>query len=244
MLRIVARGLSGALALAAGIAFITLGSSGRGLGLETWPLGYKCLLTGLLVVGGGLLIVSGFDFGLMILRLEFNESVTYRGAAPHARAELCRVYLADIDVPCPSCGYNLRGSDGERCPECGARPIVSLKTDFGEGGKAVRRAAIGLIAFMVLQSAATLWSGYRLWRESQASFFGRPGLGFVDMLWAAKEVGQALILAWGLIALARLRTASQTRTNTATVRMLVRPVYFCAIYTAAAWVGYMIVMLL
>ena len=28
-------------------------------------------------------------------------------------------WLADRDVPCPLCGYNLRGLAGNRCPECG-----------------------------------------------------------------------------------------------------------------------------
>jgi len=29
-----------------------------------------------------------------------------------------REYLADRDVPCPGCGYNLRGLPGSTCPEC------------------------------------------------------------------------------------------------------------------------------
>ena len=33
-------------------------------------------------------------------------------------AESLREYLADRDVPCPGCGYNLRGLTGTHCPEC------------------------------------------------------------------------------------------------------------------------------
>lgn len=31
----------------------------------------------------------------------------------------------DVDIPCPACGYNLRGLPGDliRCPECGARSL-------------------------------------------------------------------------------------------------------------------------
>ena len=39
-----------------------------------------------------------------------------------ARAEhacLLAEYLADRNVLCPLCGYNLRGLTSERCPECG-----------------------------------------------------------------------------------------------------------------------------
>jgi len=32
---------------------------------------------------------------------------------------LLKSYLAERDVPCPGCGYNLRGLAEEKCPECG-----------------------------------------------------------------------------------------------------------------------------
>ncbi len=34
-------------------------------------------------------------------------------------AEAIEAFLADRDVPCPDCGYNLRGSRRPFCPECG-----------------------------------------------------------------------------------------------------------------------------
>ena len=36
--------------------------------------------------------------------------------------ELLRQYLVGRDVPCPKCGYDLRGLEGVKCPECG-RPV-------------------------------------------------------------------------------------------------------------------------
>jgi hypothetical protein len=36
-------------------------------------------------------------------------------------------WLADRDVPCPECGYNLRSSTGNMCPECGLR--LTLRVD-------------------------------------------------------------------------------------------------------------------
>ena len=40
-------------------------------------------------------------------------------------AELVR-FLADRDVPCPLCGYNLRGLTMPRCPECGRELRLSI----------------------------------------------------------------------------------------------------------------------
>lgn len=36
-----------------------------------------------------------------------------------SQQSLLRRFLADRDVPCPHCEYNLRGLETDRCPECG-----------------------------------------------------------------------------------------------------------------------------
>jgi len=36
-------------------------------------------------------------------------------------------FLADRDVPCPGCGYNLRGVATDKCPECGAVLELEIK---------------------------------------------------------------------------------------------------------------------
>lgn len=36
-------------------------------------------------------------------------------------AELLKAYLAERDVACPGCGYNLKGCVTEKCPECGSK---------------------------------------------------------------------------------------------------------------------------
>lgn len=37
-----------------------------------------------------------------------------------------RAFLADRDVPCPQCDYNLRDQVGDRCPECGERIVLHV----------------------------------------------------------------------------------------------------------------------
>jgi hypothetical protein len=46
--------------------------------------------------------------------------------APDDHAALLRAFLTDRDVPCPSCGYNLRNTPGERCGECGAALVLAV----------------------------------------------------------------------------------------------------------------------
>jgi len=39
-------------------------------------------------------------------------------------------FLSSRDVPCPNCGYNLRGLQSEHCPECGLQ--LSLRVNLTE----------------------------------------------------------------------------------------------------------------
>ncbi|MCH8343570.1 MAG: hypothetical protein IH983_06245 [Planctomycetes bacterium] len=38
-----------------------------------------------------------------------------------SEAELLKALLAERDLPCPVCGYNLRAIASSNCPECGAK---------------------------------------------------------------------------------------------------------------------------
>jgi hypothetical protein len=42
------------------------------------------------------------------------------GATPRDSDDALRLHLSRRDVPCPACGYNLRGLTSGRCAECGA----------------------------------------------------------------------------------------------------------------------------
>lgn len=42
-------------------------------------------------------------------------------------AATLREYLADRDVPCPSCSYNLRGLATPACPECNQTLVLAVR---------------------------------------------------------------------------------------------------------------------
>ncbi len=43
----------------------------------------------------------------------------FRAAAPNDAPDPIASQLKDLDFPCPSCGYNLKGTPRGNCPECG-----------------------------------------------------------------------------------------------------------------------------
>lgn len=68
--------------------------------------------------------------------------------------EVIKAFLADRDVACPGCGYNLRGCAAEMCSECGRRIEIGLRSDALTG--VVRWWAIGSLAVNVLVAGAGL----------------------------------------------------------------------------------------
>ncbi|MEX2218944.1 MAG: hypothetical protein WD749_09310 [Phycisphaerales bacterium] len=58
-----------------------------------------------------------------------EPGVTTRPAAQQDdRAAALREHVSARDVPCPQCGYNLRGAADNRCPECGSLLRVIVVT--------------------------------------------------------------------------------------------------------------------
>jgi hypothetical protein len=90
---------------------------------------------------------------------------------PFTDGDLLNTYLADRDVPCPRCGYNLRGLSGRRCPECGDE--LTLRIGLVEprmtayltalGASCAGVGGSGLFTALAMSVADANW-----WRETSA----------------------------------------------------------------------------
>lgn len=81
------------------------------------------------------------------------------------QSEVVRGFLAARDAACPGCGYNLRGSAGGACPECGRAIELALA-----GGPA-RRTWVALLlvflAVLALSGMDATRAGLDVHREAQ-----------------------------------------------------------------------------
>ena len=115
-------------------------------------------------------------------------------------------YLATRDHPCPKCGYNLRGTAGSRCPECGNtrlwhEPLPERGWRFGLACMTVAYFLVALLAaastlkghiFIGLVAGLTIFSApdsLRRWARTRRAF-GRLPI----------HIRQQLVAKWVLIA--------------------------------------------
>jgi hypothetical protein len=87
--------------------------------------------------------------------------------------ELTR-FLAGRDVPCPLCGYNLRGLTTPRCPECGRELRLSIGLT-----EPYLRAWIVLAAAACASGGTGLFFVMMIARAGWPSTFGSPARIFV-----------------------------------------------------------------
>lgn len=113
--------------------------------------------------------------------------------------EALRSFLRARDVPCPACGYNLRGLPGDRCPEC--NELLDLRVGL------VHPKLAWFITALVGLAAGAGFSGllllYYVWRVVPTSRRLMP-----EFLWTTL-VGVAL--EGGLLAVLVLRRRSLSR---------------------------------
>ncbi len=76
---------------------------------------------------------------------------------PNSQTPLA-LYLRDRDVPCPACGYNLRGATMDKCPECSR--AITLQV----AGETMMLGPTRILSFWVLW-IVLLWSIWQLARS-------------------------------------------------------------------------------
>ena len=70
-------------------------------------------------------------------------------------------YLAQQDIPCPGCGYNLRGLTGEHCPECGQALVLRVGLAEPRAGRFVA-ALISLATGLGFNLFVFLWGFFEM----------------------------------------------------------------------------------
>ncbi len=134
------------------------------------------------------------------------------GTEPSADAELLAIFLSRHDVPCPGCGYNLRGVRLSACPEC-AKPIELWLRGEEPSRTAYTSGLITIsmgIGFHAMIMAWVLWMrtiqkhSRPEWSEIWPAFVGCTVGGVMLWLWTRSRrrlVWREGKRAWGWVAL-------------------------------------------
>src|SRR4051812_17017234 len=77
------------------------------------------------------------------------------------------IYLASRDIPCPKCGYNLRGLTSSTCPECRYRLEFMLRP---RGGWISTREGVFAMCTFFGSVAITLGAELERWRHTPPKY--------------------------------------------------------------------------
>jgi hypothetical protein len=137
-------------------------------------------------------------------------------------AELLRGFLEERNLPCPACGYSLRGCTSSKCPECGtalelalrARPIPAW-WHAGVIGLALAVMMLALLLLRSLPAAAELAAQDHARQLAAGGFFPESSLIDWPILFriAFALAAGGILLAW--LFAARRRFAQWSARNQA-----------------------------
>ncbi len=147
--------------------------------------------------------------------------------------EMRRVYLAVTDAPCPACGYNLRGSAGDKCPECAAAIELAVR----EEAPAKRWDLVAVIGIVLTTLYFAIHGAWQLVWVLDQNFGGTGIVGFrgafivgaiTSLLTAG--LGAAWCIGAGVVRRKRARPAWAIPTNAAAGLLLAVFVVFLLSY--------------
>lgn len=108
-----------------------------------------------------------------------------------SRLEFLRTFLAERDLPCPLCGYNLRALTADRCPECGSE--VEITVGLTEPRIAAFIAGVvGLAAGVGFNTLMLFWLAWMRLFEGR----GSPGLNEAWPLLVGLAVMTIALMFW------------------------------------------------
>jgi hypothetical protein len=104
---------------------------------------------------------------------------------PRIDAEMLRIFLMERDAPCAACGYNLRGLNVDKCPEC-AEPLALALSARPAISRRKRAWILALswtaLASFLMSSAVSSFSLWQNWSMYQTAAFGLPAYFLVHQI--------------------------------------------------------------
>ena len=111
---------------------------------------------------------------------------------PDNATDMLRIFLAERDVACPACAYNLRALTTTRCPECNQE----LKLQVGLAEPRIAWFITGLVGVGMGFGFSALLVLYGVYHGFFTSGGGNPGARFIAPVLVGATVGAALLGAW------------------------------------------------
>lgn len=144
-------------------------------------------------------------------------------AERESRVSFLKTFLADRDVPCPMCAYNLRALQTAKCPECGSE--VEVTVGLTEPRMAAFIAGVvGLAIGLGFHGLLMGWIGW-LWLK-------RPRSGPPSSVWAPLVIG---VVVTGVAMVVWLRARRRIRQEPSRHRLLLVLGCYGLSLGSAAW---------